>query len=166
MTLSSALLRVDYLFSSRESAEMEASADITCFNPDQNSTRFPLSTPAPATLEESCEDDVPQSDVSRKRMLSPEQSPNLEIGTLSKQSKSISNIKQSSRFVSKVMKRTYEAHKSSRSCYQSFRKIDKFYQNLLGSNLVNETYQIPLIGGGQKGKETNIYELSSPGPKP
>ena len=72
MTLSSALLRVDYLFSSRESAEMEASAHITCFNPDQNSTRFPLSSPAPATLEESCEDDIPQSDVSRKRMLSPD----------------------------------------------------------------------------------------------
>ena len=95
-----------------------------------------------------------------------DQSPNLEIGTLSKQSKSISNIKECSRFVSKVMKCTSEAHKSSRSCYQSFKKIDKFYQNLLGSYLVNETYRILLIGGGQKGKETNIYELSSPGPKP
>ena len=95
-----------------------------------------------------------------------EQSPNLEIGTLSKQSKSISNIKQCSRFVSKVMKCTSEAHKSSRSCYQSFRKKSKFYQNLLGSNLFNETYRIPLIGGGKKGEETNLHELSSPGPKP
>ena len=97
-----------------------------------------------------------------------DQSPNIGIGTLSKQSKSISNIKQCSRFVSKVMKCTSEAHKSSRSCYQSFRKIDKFYQNLLGSNLVNETYRIPLIGGGKKGKRqifTNC-QAQAPNPKP
>ena len=88
------------------------------------------------------------------------QSPNLEIGTLSKQSKSISNINQCSRFVSKVMKCTSEAHKSSWSCYQSFRKIGKFYQNLLGSYLVNETYRISLIGDGKKGKRQIFMNLA------
>ena len=35
-------------------SELESTGDVTCFNPEQNSTRFPIATPAPATLEESC----------------------------------------------------------------------------------------------------------------
>ena len=53
-------------------SELESTGDVTCFNPEQNSTRFPIATPAPATLEESCVADTTLSDVSRKRVLSPE----------------------------------------------------------------------------------------------
>ena len=88
------------------------------------------------------------------------QTSKLRIGTLTNGNRSISNIKLSSRYVSKNMYYISEAHKNSRSCYQSFRKIGKFYQMLDGSNLVYETFQIPLILGGKKGEETNNIEFT------
>ena len=88
------------------------------------------------------------------------QTSKMRIGTLTNGNRSISNIKLSSRYVSKNIHYISEAHKNSRSFYQSFREIGKTYQMQDGSNVVYETFQIPSILGGKKGEETNIIEFT------
>ena len=56
----------------RDLAATEMSGDLTSFDPEQNSTRYPDSTPAPVTLEETCVTDFTIGSDIRKRVRSPE----------------------------------------------------------------------------------------------